>query len=130
MDPIADMLSQILNAGKAGKQSVSVPHSKVKMAIAKVLLKEGYISSAQKKEEEDTFSFIEMGIVYSEKGEPKITKTNRISKTSRRVYRKSKNLKPVKNNYGILVLSTPKGIMDSKSARDNNVGGEELFAIW
>ncbi|HEY4486633.1 MAG TPA: 30S ribosomal protein S8 [Candidatus Paceibacterota bacterium] len=128
MDPIADMLIQIKNAGNAGKESVSFPHSKVKLAIAQVLLKEGYIASVNKKTKKDDRS-IDVGVMY-ENGNPKIKGVQRVSKPSRRIYLGVKEVHPVRQGFGCMVLSTPRGILTGKEARKEKVGGEVLFKVW
>ncbi|MEX0673041.1 MAG: 30S ribosomal protein S8 [Candidatus Paceibacterota bacterium] len=129
MDPIADMLIQIKNANTAGKPSVTIPYSKLKMAIAETLAKHGYISGADHKGSQPT-KVIEIHMSQDEQGKSAIEGTNRISKVSRRVYEKSKNLRPVRHGYGHAVLSTPRGVMTAEEARKENVGGEILFTIW
>jgi small subunit ribosomal protein S8 len=129
MDPIANMLIMLKNAGISSHDSILVPYSKIKHAIADCLLKEGYISSVTKKSQ-DKFPHLLLGIAYDNDNEPKLKGVQRISKPSRRVYQAVKDLKPVKNGYGLLVLSTPKGIMTNKDAKKELVGGEALFKIW
>jgi small subunit ribosomal protein S8 len=128
MDPISDMIVQIRNASDAKKESVVLPYSKLKLAILDTLLKEGFVKSFGKKGKK-VAKFIEVVLVY-EGDEPKIHGVQRISKSSRRVYQKAKDIRGVKNGFGILVLSTPKGIMSDKMARMEKVGGEALFKIW
>jgi small subunit ribosomal protein S8 len=128
MDPISDMIVQIRNASDAGKESVILPYSKLKLAILDVLLKEGFVKSFGKKGKK-VAKFIEVVLAY-EGDEPKIHSVQRISKSSRRVYQKAKDIRGVKNGFGILVLSTPLGIMSDKMARMEKVGGEALFKIW
>lgn len=127
-DPIADMITRIKNASDSSKESVSFSHSKLKLAILDVLLKEGFIKSFGKKGKK-VAKFIEVGLVY-ENGMPKVRGVDRVSKTSKRVYYKASDIRPVKNGYGLLVLSTPKGIMTDKTARKEHIGGEALFKIW
>lgn len=127
-DPIADMIVRIKNAADAGKSGVSVPYSKMKMAIAELLEKEGFVKSVAKKGRKVGKS-IEMGLVY-EDGSSKVRGVERVSKFSRRVYRKAKELRPVKSGHGLLVMTTPKGILSDKDAREQHVGGEALFKIW
>ncbi len=129
MDPIADMLIMIKNAGNAHRESVVVSYSKMKHAIADCLLKEGYISSVSKKTKKG-FPALELGIAYTDAKNPKVTDLKRISKPSRRMYMGVKDIKPVKNGYGMTVFSTPKGILTNKEARKEMVGGEVLFSIW
>ena len=118
MDPISDMIVQIKNASAAHKESVVLPYSKLKLAILDTLMKEGFVKSFGKKGKK-VVKFIEVALAY-ENDEPKIHEVQRISKSSRRVYQKAKDIRGVKNGFGILVLSTPKGIMPHLS--DVSVG--------
>ena len=132
MDPISDMIVRIKNASDSKKESVVFPYSKLKIAILDVLSKDGYIKSFGKKGKK-VAKFIEVVLVYGDgddKGSPKIKGVERVSKTSKRVYQKSKDVRKVKSGMGSLILSTPKGIMRDKAAREVNVGGEALFKIW
>jgi len=128
MDPISDMIVQIKNASDAGKESVVLPYSKLKLAILDVLMKEGFVKSFGKKGKK-VVKFIDVVLSY-EGDSPKIHGVQRISKTSKRVYHKAKDIRGVKSGFGILVLSTPKGILTDKVARAEKVGGEALFKIW
>ena len=116
------------NGGKAGKESVFLPYSKMKNAILECLQKEGYVNSVSKKVKKDQ-PVLEVGLVYTEE-KPKITEVERISKQSRRVYFGMRDIHRVRNGSGLLVLSTPKGILSGKEARKEQVGGEALFRIW
>ena len=87
-----------------------------------------YISSFGKKGKKIA-KFIDVGLIY-ENGRSRVSGVDRISKTSKRIYMQSKDIRPVKNGYGLLVLSTPKGIVTGKFAKENNLGGEALFKIW
>ncbi len=127
-DPIADMIIRIKNASDSKKESVTLPYSKLKLAILDVLLKEGFIKSFGKKGKK-VAKFIEVGLVYSD-GMPKIHGVDRVSKTSKRVYQKAKDIRPVKSGFGALIISTPQGIITDKIARAEHVGGEVLFKIW
>lgn len=127
-DPIADMIIRLKNASAAGKATVTVPYSKIKMSIAELLEKEGFVKSVAKKGKK-VGKLIEIGLVY-EDGEAKVHDVERVSKFSRRIYQKAKMLRPYKSGYGLLVLTTPKGILSDKEAREQNVGGEALFKIW
>ena len=129
MDPIADMIVRIKNAGDSKKESVVFPYSKLKLAILDVLMKNGYVKSFGKKGKKIA-KFIEVVLQYDDSGKSAVTGVQRISKTSKRVYTKTKDIRTVKNGYGNLILSTPMGIMTDKSARDQKVGGEALFKIW
>lgn len=126
MDQIANMMNMIKNASRARHEFVVVPHSKLKFSIAECLVKEGYLKSVTKKTKKG-FPTIELELVYTKEGEPKITSVDRISKSSCRVY---KGVKDIKRSYGLTVLSTPKGILTEKEARKEMVGGEVLFKIY
>ena len=128
MDPIADMIVRIKNASDSKKESVVFPYSKLKLAILDALVKRGFIKSFGKKGKK-VAKFIETVLIY-EDGKPMIQGVSRVSKTSKRIYQKAKDIRPVKSGFGALILSTPKGIMDDKTARSLNVGGEALFKIW
>ncbi len=132
MDPIADMLIQIKNAGNAGKESVLIPYSKIKFGIATLLLREGYVSSVinkNNKKGKKEYRFIEVGIA-RKNAKPKIQGVSRMSKLSRRFYMGFRDVKPVRQGYGDLILSTPKGLLTGKDARKQKIGGEVLFKIW
>lgn len=128
MDPISEMIVRIKNASDSKKESVVLPYSKMKLAILDVLMKNGFVISFGKKGKK-TVKFIEVVLAYDENG-PKIHGVQRISKTSKRVYQKAKDIRPVKSGYGVLILSTPKGIVTDKTARTEKIGGEALFKIW
>ena len=123
-DPIADLLIRIQNASRVGKASVSVPFSNMKLAIADVLSKEGYIGVPDKKNYALTIP------LSYKNGRPVITGVRRLSKLSRRTYLGVRDVRPVRHGHGLLVLSTPKGIMTGAQARAIRVGGEALFEIW
>lgn len=128
MDQIANMINMVKNAGRVGHEVVVVPHSKIKLSIAECLVKEGYLKSVSKKTKKG-FPVLELGLAYND-GAPKVTGTERISKSSCRVYKGVKDIKPTRNGFGLTVLSTPKGILTDKQARKEMVGGEALFKIW
>jgi len=128
MDSISNMIITIKNASLVGKQSVFIPYSKIKNAIALCLQKEGYVSSVSKKVKGGV-PVLELGLIYVN-DKPKITEVDRISKQSRRVYLGMKDIHSVRNGSGLLVLSTPKGILSGKEARKEQVGGEALFKMW
>jgi small subunit ribosomal protein S8 len=127
-DPIADMIVRIKNASDAKKLTAAIPYSKIKMAIAELLEREGFVKSVAKKGKKIGKS-IEIGLVY-EGSEPRVKGVERISKFSRRVYQKSKSIRSFKSGYGLTVLTTPKGILSDREAKAQNVGGEALFKIW
>lgn len=124
-DPIADLLVRLQNASRVNKESVSMPFSRMKLSIAEVLEKAGYIRSVDKKKG----SMLSVSLAYNN-GRPAIQGAKRISKPSRRMYLGVRDIKPVKRNHGLLVLSTPAGILTGKEAREKRIGGEVLFEIW
>ena len=128
MDSISNMIIIMKNGSLAGLESVSVPYSKMKNAISECLFKEGYIKQISKKVKRGQ-PILEIGLVYIDK-KPKITEVKRISKQSRRVYFGMKDIHSVRNGSGLLILSTPKGILSGKVARKEQVGGEALFRVW
>ena len=128
MDQLSNMIIMMKNASKANKESVILPYSNLKNAIAACLEKEGYIKSFAKKTRKG-FPVLEVELLYVDKA-PKINDVERISKQSRRVYFGMRDINKVKGGYGILVLSTPKGILSGRDARKEQVGGEALFKIW
>jgi small subunit ribosomal protein S8 len=129
-DPIADMITRFKNAGESQKDFVVFPFSKLKYEICVLLEKEGLIKSVAKKGKK-THTSIEVALLYGgPENLPRIQDVKRVSKPSRRVYKKASELRPVKNGYGSLILSTPKGILTDVTARKDKVGGEALFEIW
>ena len=128
MDPIADMIVALKNAGDAGRDSVSVPYSKLKENIANVLKKEGFVKSSEKKSLKGK-PVLALDL-YLENRVPKIQGIKRISKLSKRIYKKSSEIRGVKSGYGLLILSTPSGVMTGREAKKIGVGGEALFTIW
>jgi small subunit ribosomal protein S8 len=128
MDQIANMINMIKNGSRAEHEFVSVPYSKIKHAIAECLVKEGYLKSAENKLKKG-FPTLELGLVYVN-GTPKVTGVDRVSKSSCRVYTDVKSIRPIRNGYGLTVITTPKGILTDKQARKEMVGGEVLFKIW
>ncbi len=134
-DPIADMLTRIRNAQAVNKQEVIIPFSRVKMAIAKILSKEGFISSIEEIKEVNKngfeFGMIKVGLRYSEEDKkPLIHSIKRISKPGCRVYQKYNELPHVLGGLGIAVISTPNGIMTNKEARIQKVGGEIICEVF
>jgi len=128
MDPISNMLISIKNGSIAKKASVVVPFSKMKFAVAECLAKEGFVGEVSQKKQNDR-PFLEITIKYTE-GKAKVNGVKRLSKLSRRTYMGFKDIRPVKQGSGALILSTPKGILSGKQARKELVGGEALFEIW
>ncbi len=125
-DPVSDLIIQIKNAGKVRKESVLLPYSKLKEAIANVLVAEGYLKSVTKKKTSPT---LEVVLNYHN-GESKIKEVQRISKPSRRIYKGFEDIHPMKGGFGKTIFSTPKGILTDRQAIKEKVGGEVLFKIW
>lgn len=128
-DPIGDFIVRIKNAGVVKKEIVSVPFSKIKLAIAELLLAKGYIAGVAKKTK-NNLKYLEITLLYSADGRPAVSDVKRISKPSRRLYEGAKNIKRFRKGFGLSVFSTPKGIMADVDAKKNNLGGEFLFNIW
>lgn len=128
-DTIADMLTRIRNASSAKHDSVDVPASNVKKAIAQILLDEGYISSFQV-EEDGKQGVIHITLNYGQNKSQTITGIRRVSKPGLRIYTNVEDMPKVMKGLGIAILSTSKGIMTDKQARANNVGGEILAYVW
>ena len=129
MDPIADMLTRIRNANAGKHETVLVPSSKVKLAIAEILKEEGYITD-YKLTEQESIKMIEITLKYGPKGEKVIQGLKRISKPGLRTYAEADRLPKVLNGLGIAIISTSKGIVTDKTARKLNVGGEVLAYVW
>jgi len=126
-DPIADMLTRIRNAQKAGKASVSMPSSKQKEAICRVLAEEGYIEGFEV-EREGNKAFLTIRLKYFE-GRPVIEYIQRVSKPGRRIYRGKDELPKVQGGLGIAIVSTSKGVMTDKAARKQGCGGEVICVV-
>ena len=124
-DPIADMLTRIRNANQMRNKEVSMPVSKMKVEIAKILEAEGFIANYTV--EENTLT---LTLKYGQNKERVITGLKRISKPGLRVYAGAEEIPHVLNGLGIAIISTPKGVMTDKLARKNNVGGEVIAYIW
>ena len=128
-DPIADMLTRLRNAGSAKHESVEVPASKMKKAIAQILLEEGYIKN-YKVAEEGPQGTIKITLKYTADGTRAISGMRRVSKPGLRIYAPADELPQVLRGLGIAIISTSKGIMTDKRAREEHVGGEVLAFIW
>jgi small subunit ribosomal protein S8 len=128
-DPIGDFINRLKNAGAIKQESVSVPFSNFKLAIAEKLKDAGYVKSIDKKGKK-VKKTLEVALVYSAQGESKIRGVKRISKPGRRLYRSVLEIYPVRYGKGALILSTPSGIKTDKEARKEKIGGEALFEIW
>ncbi len=126
-DPIADLLTRIRNAQMVAKTSVSVPSSKVKVAIAQVLKDEGYIDGFQVKTEEGKSS-LEIALKYYA-GRPVIERIERVSRPGLRVYKSCNAIPKVQNGLGVAIVTTPKGVMTDRKARAAGIGGEVLCYV-
>ena len=126
-DPIADMLTRIRNAQATEKASVFVPASKVKRAIAQVLQDEGYIEDYADRDQEGK-AFIEIGLKYYA-GKPVIEKIERISRPGLRIYKGREDIPRVMNGLGVAIVSTSKGVMTDRRARETGIGGEVLCVV-
>ena len=128
-DPIADMLTRIRNGNKANHLSVSLPSSNEKRAIAQILLDEGYIKGFDV-EEDNKQGILTINLKYAEEGEKVISGLRRISKPGLRVYVKANEVPKVLDGLGIAIISTSKGLLTDKAARELNVGGEVMCYVW
>ena len=128
-DPIADMLTRIRNANQNRAKTVSMPSSKMKETIASILKEEGYISDYSI-EKNDVQNILTLTLKYGKNKERVITGLKRISKPGLRVYSKAEELPTVLNGLGIAIISTSKGIMTDKEARNNSLGGEVIAYVW
>lgn len=128
-DPVADFITRLKNAGMVGKKEVAVPYSKLKHAIAQKLAAAGFVAAT-----DTTGKGVKKALVvtlkYDQRGQHFIRGVQRISKPGRRLYAGVADIHPVKFGHGNLILSTPAGILTDEEARQQRVGGEQLFKIW
>ena len=129
-DPIADLLTRIRNAQTAKLDSLAVPHSKMKLGIVKVLYEEGFVGAYKASEKESGKKLIEISLRYAAGKLPIISQISRKSRPGRRFYVPCREIRPVRNGMGIAILSTPKGILTDRQAREEKVGGELLCTVW
>jgi small subunit ribosomal protein S8 len=128
-DPLADMLNRIRTAQAVGKEAVNVPFSSVKYEVARCLQKAGFVEKVLKgKRMKKPLFRIVLG--YDEAGKGKINEIKRVSSPGQRIYQKSSDIKKIKNGLGLLIISTPKGIMTSEEARKEKQGGEVICEVW
>ena len=128
-DPISDMLTRIRNAGTARHSETSCPTSKLKLAVAKVLHAEGFLSGVRVEAREGKVHLV-LGIRYDEDGGTLIDGIRRISKPGRRVYVDKTQVPRVRNGLGVAVLSTSRGVLSDRAARDASLGGEVICEVW
>lgn len=128
-DPIADMLTRIRNSLMAGHERVTMPSSRVKCEIARILREEGFISDFAQ-EEDDKQGLLHLQLKYGPHGERVISGLERVSKPGRRVYVGAQEIPDVLGGMGVTILSTSRGILDGRSARRIGVGGEWICNVW
>ncbi len=128
-DPIADMLTRIRNAVRIEKSQVELPLSKVKKGVADVLKREGYIWDWSEVESRPS-NVLKLDLKYGPNGERVIRHIKRVSKPGKRVYSSARDLKPILQGLGISVVSTSRGVVSDREARQRNLGGEVLCEIW
>lgn len=128
MDPIADMLTAIRNAQAVRKETVAVPYSKIKLSIAEIFEKEGFLERVEKKGKGEK-KFLNLSLRYVNE-QPAISSISRVSKQKARIYVGKKRLKPVRQGYGLSILTTPAGILTGEEARKKGVGGEIICEVW
>ncbi len=127
-DPVADMITRLKNAQMAGLPKVQMPLSSLKYQIAEVLKQDGYVKSVTKRGKKIKKT-LEIELIYTD-GRPRINEVYRISKPSRRVYSRAKEVRSVRQGSGRAIYSTTKGILTDKATREAKLGGELLFKIW
>ena len=128
-DPVGDMLTRIRNAGRARHRSASCPASQLKLAVAKVLSQEGFVGEVSSQPGE-SYSSMTIGIRYADDGSTMMDGLRRVSKPGRRVYVGTSEIPRVRKGLGMVILSTPKGVMCDRDAREAKVGGEVLCEVW
>jgi len=128
-DPIADLLTRIRNANRARKDWADVPWSKLKEAIARVLVEEGFLREASVNEENGR-KLLRVILKYDEFRRPVVSGIRRVSRPSLRVYVGGRQIPVIRKGLGISVLSTPKGVIADRVARKENVGGEVICSVW
>lgn len=127
-DTIADMLTRIRNAVRVRQKQVSIPSSKIKVGIAKVLKQEGYIRGYDVIED-NRQGILRVDLKYGSRGEDIIRRIDRVSRSGRRVYRKVSDLPRVLDGLGIAIISSPKGVLSDRACREQKVGGEVLCTV-
>jgi small subunit ribosomal protein S8 len=128
-DPIADMLTRVRNAAHAKHETVGIPYSKIKEAIANVLCSEGFIRNVEVIGEGKRKAIV-ITLKYTEGGRPVFTSLERTSKLGRRVYTAASDIRPNRQGVGVAILTTSKGIMKDVDAKRHGVGGEVICTIW
>lgn len=129
VDPIADMLTRVRNAVRAGHPRVEIPHSRHKLAIAQILKREGYVGEVSEIAKEK-FKAIRIVLRYDDEGKGYLSGVTMISKPGKRVYAGHQEIPLVMGGLGVSILSTPRGVMSGTEARKARVGGEILCNVW
>jgi len=129
-DTVGDFIIQLKNAGAVNKAEVQLPYSKLKHAIATKLSEAGYVADVKAEGKDVVSKKLAVTLKYDGGGRHHINGVKRVSKPGRRLYAKAAELHPIKFGKGHMILSTPAGILTEKEAREQNVGGEQLFIIW
>ena len=129
-DPVADMLTRIRNAAAIAEPSVDIPASKFKKALADILVREGYLKSAEMADGKNGHPVLRIGLKYGPKRSSIINEIKRVSKPGRRAYAKSKTVPVIRGGLGVAVVSTSQGLMVDREARRKNVGGEVICEVW
>lgn len=127
-DPISDMLTRIRNAIAVGKSEISLPHSKIKLAVAQILVKNGFISEVSSNGKGIDKKIVI--VINEQNANPKITEIDRLSRPGRRLYVKAKEIPKVKSGRGIVIVSTPKGVMSGDEAKKSSLGGELICKVY
>ncbi len=128
-DPISDLLNRLRNGMTAGHERVEMPASRLREDLLRVLAEEGYIASYRRVDEKGR-PWLRVGLKYDPEGEPIVTGLERVSRPGRRVYSAAKEIPEVLGGLGISIVSTSKGIVTGKAARESRLGGEILCNIW
>jgi small subunit ribosomal protein S8 len=128
-DPLADLLTRVRNATRISQDVTSMPHSKLKEAVAQVFKEQGYVTDVTVAGEGVRKRLV-ITLKYAASGQSVLTDAQRVSRPGRRVYRRHDDIKQVRAGLGVAVISTPRGVMADSSARQKKVGGEILCAVW
>jgi len=129
-DPVADMLTRVRNALRIERREVSMPSSRLKVGVASVLKREGFVEDYSVEKADPVRPSLTVTLKYGPEGEKVINEITRVSKPGRRVYCGAKELPRVLNGLGIAVVSTPKGVLSDREARKEHIGGEVLCTVW
>lgn len=128
MDPIADMITSLVNGQRAGKKRVAIPYSRFKKSLLDMLIKKEMV--AHVRVQEGVKAKLIVTLIYNEDGQPRIRGVRRLSKPGRRLYAGSNEMPFAYNGIGFVIVSTPQGLIDESQARREKIGGELICAIW